>query len=198
MTFLQSVPRRLWPILLQALALVALGIGPACWGWQEASRAAQARDQSRDKLEQIRQRLEQARAEAAELQQAGQRLQALQAQGLFTRENRLEWVELLRQTRDHLAIPAMQYEFQPQHPLEDGQGQFLVSPMQLQLGLNHELELPPFLHSLSSHSRALVLARECELQRNPGRPQPPEPGPNILVRCKLDWITGQLPGDQSP
>ncbi len=198
MSLLQTQLRQLWPTLLLALVLAALGIAPAYWGWQEAGRAAQARDQSREKLQQIRLRLDKARAEAAELQQAGQRLQALQAQGFFARENRLEWVELLRQTRNRLAIPAMQYEFQPQRALEDGQGRFLASPMQLQLGLNHELELQPFLQALSSRSRALVLARECELQRNPGRPQPPQPGPNILARCKLDWITGQLPGGNPP
>ncbi len=185
---------RLWPALLPA----ALGIAAACWGWQEASRATLARDLSREKLQQMRQGLGKAGADAAELQQARQRLQALQAQGFFAGENRLEWVELLRQTRNRLAIPAMQYEFQPQRPLEDGQGHFLVSPMQLQLGLNHELELQPFLEALSSRSQALVLVRECELQRNPGRPQPPQPGPNIVARCKLDWITGQLPGGNPP
>lgn len=189
---------RLWPALGLSLALAALGAAAAWWGTRQAGQAQQAQQQSATELHQIQSRLRQAREEATELHQSGLRFQALVQQGFFAPANRLEWVDRLRQVRQALAIPAMHYEFQPQRPLENGQGHFLVSTMDLSLGLNHEMELEPFLEQLSARSSALILARECDFSRAAPPDAAPRPGPNIQVRCRLDWITGQLPGEGKP
>lgn len=189
---------RLWPALGLALLLTALGAASAWWGTRQAVEARQARQQSAAQLQQIQARLRQARDEAAELHQSGLRFQALVQQGFFAPANRLEWVEQLRQVRQALAIPAMHYEFQPQRPLENGHGHFLVSTMDLSLGLNHEMELEPFLAQLSDRSNALILARECDFSRAAGNEPVLRPGPNILVHCRLEWITGQLSEGNRP
>lgn len=189
---------RLWPALALALLLAAAGVGAAWWGTRQAQQAQQLQHQRAEQLREIQTRLTQAREQALELQQSGLRFQELQRQGFFAPENRLEWVELLRQTRTQLAIPGMSYEFQPQRPLESGNGYFLVSTMHLRLSLNHEMELEPFLSNLSSRSKALILPRECEFTRATTPSAPLRPGPNILAQCQLDWITGHLPGARQP
>lgn len=189
---------RLWPALGLGLLLAVAGGAAVWWGTEQSSQAQQVQNRSADQLRQIQNRLAKAREEASELHQSGLRFQELQDQGFFAPENRLEWVELLRQTRTLLAIPGMHYEFQPQRPLENGNGYFLVSTMTLNLSLNHEMELEPFLQNLSARSKALILARECDFTRASSPDQALRPGPNILVQCKLDWITGHLPGENKP
>ena len=189
---------RLWPALGLALLLGLSGLGAAWWGSQQATQAQLIQSRSAAQLQQIQARLQHAQEQAAELHQSGLRFQELQRKGFFAPENRLEWVELMRQTRTQLAIPGMHYEIQPQRPLENGSPYFWVSTMSLHLSLNHEMELEPFLKQLAAHSKALILTRECDFSRVSNPDQPPRPGPNIKVDCQLDWITGQLPGAQQP
>ncbi|MGB4468588.1 MAG: hypothetical protein WBI41_11155 [Azovibrio sp.] len=189
---------RLWPALGLAVLLALSGLGAAGWGSRESTRAGQTQSQSAARLQQIKARLQEAREQAAGLRQFRLRLQELAQQGFLTPENRLEWVELLRQSRTRLAIPVLHYEIEPQRPLENGSPHFRVSRMNLHLGLDHEMELESFLQPLFAYGKALILIRACDLGRAANPDPPLRPGPNIEVDCQLDWITAELPGASPP
>lgn len=190
--------RPLWLHLLFCVALAGTGCVAAYWGWLQSETARQDQQQQEQRRLQLQSRLTRLQADGEQWEAAWRRLQALKAQGFFAQENRLAWVELLRQTQSRLALPGLQYEFQPQRPLEQSNDLFMVSTLQLQLSLNHELELMAFLQTLAAQGPALILPRECHLSPNANRPNPPEPGPNLHVSCRLDWITGRLPGPLLP
>lgn len=194
-----DLARLAWGLGL-GLALASLGLGAALWGTHQAQTAAAEHSRAAAALQHITARRHQAEADASELRESGRRFQRLVEQGFFTPTNRLEWVEQLRQARQELGIPSLAYEFQPQRVLEQGQGHFLVSRMGISLGLNHEMELEPFLARLAARSNALILARACDFSRaaDVRRDAPPRPGANILAHCQLDWITGRLPSGATP
>jgi hypothetical protein len=189
---------RLYPAVLFCLFCGVLGVAAAAWGWREAGAARDARDRNAARSLALQAEQTRLREEEAESRQLEQRFREIQAGGFFGRENRLEQVERLREARRREAIPVMHYKFQPQQPLEEGDAYFLTSVMSLSLGLNHEMELDAFLQTLTARGRVLARVRECDMRRNPDRPHPPRPGPNILTQCSLDWITGHLPEDIAP
>ena len=59
-----------------------------------------------------------AQAEELEIAQKIDRYRQLAARGAIGAENRLAWVELIRDTRSRHRLGALDYEFSPQRPLD--------------------------------------------------------------------------------
>jgi hypothetical protein len=191
----------LYPAIFLCLAMSLLGGAAAYWGEQQASKAQQAFEQSSRQLRQIQDERGQFQQNAAEMRQTAQWFQALREKGFFrpqTSQDRLEWVALLRQARRRQGIASLHYEFQPAQVLIDGSGHFSNNALTLFLGLNHELELEPFLRELAEPPHVRVRVQECEMQKNPDASDVLRLGPNLLVKCELDWITGQLTENAAP
>lgn len=186
--------QRLAPSLALGLTLALAGLAAGYWGQHQARQAELAQQQARQQLQQLQTRLANAEEENTEIRQKGELYRVLQNRGFFAPENRLEWIELLRQAKIRLGLPLMHYEFTPQHPLEGMESAFFSSSMELQLGLDHEQELEELMKNITTHSKPLVLIRECEISRSPGRPIPPLPGNNLAAHCKLEWISGRTSG----
>jgi hypothetical protein len=191
---------RLYPALLLGVFCGILGALAAYWGVHEAERARQGFERHSGQLRQIMAERAEFQKNAAEWRQLGQRFQELQEQGFFAQagESRPDWEAYVRETGHQQEIFTLHYEFGPEQPLAEYPDYFMSAPLSLSLELNHELELMPFLQALSAHPQALARVQECEMQRNPARPASFAPGPNILARCKLEWITGHLPRRVTP
>ncbi len=137
-------------------------------------------------------RLKQVREEESEIKLKAALFSNLAARGVIGEEQRLDWVELLRDIRNNRRLLDIQYEFSPQQPLGNGQGpwSFQVSSMRLQLQLLHEEDLLNILADLRNTAKAQVLVRSCEVSRQP-RPPGESQGlhANLKAQCLLDWIT---------
>lgn len=117
------------------------------------------------------------------------------AHGRIAPEQRLEWVEALRQIKETRRLSGLDYEIAPQRPLEErnpvsGGYAFLASPMKLEMSLLHENDLLGLLADLSAQVQALVSVKSCKLERIGGARA--EPGAaQLKAQCEIDWITLQ-------
>jgi len=181
--------------LLLCLCLTGLSLGTVFWSWQTMETARLEQERLQDEVTHLYQQQAHPSLGFPDVRRA---ISRLQEHGFFQPEKRLAWIDALEIARQQQAIPALHYEFHPQQPLNNSSGYFHVSTMNLELSLNHELELEPFLKTLMSQESALVKVRACHLKPQPNRPSPVTPGPNIQAHCQLDWITGQLSGSATP
>lgn len=134
-----------------------------------------------------------AQAEELEIAQKIDRYRQLAARGAIGAEQRLAWVELIRDTRARHRLGALDYEFSPQRPLDRsiapsdaGQLEVSSSTLRLRLPLLHEGDLLTLLDELSQHAPALVRVRECSMVRRVVTDATPE---TLQADCLLDWIT---------
>lgn len=116
----------------------------------------------------------------------------LQARAVIGKEQRLDWIELLKDIRDKRQLLELQYEFAPQRPLDPnpvGEYSFFVSTMKLQLKLLHEEDLTRLLDDLRQQAKALIQVKQCSVSRLPRGNS--ERGSTALLQaeCQLDWIT---------
>lgn len=134
-----------------------------------------------------------AQAEELEIAQKIDRYRQLAARGAIGAEQRLAWVELIRDTRARHRLGALDYEFSPQRPLDRsiapsdaGQLEVSSSTLRLRLPLLHEGDLLTLLDELSQRAPALVRVRECSMVRRVVTDATPE---TLQADCLLDWIT---------
>lgn len=180
--------------LCSSLLMLALG-GPALYlmydGYRLALRERAAAQSQRNEQSG---KLQRARAEEHEIMEKISLFQSLQQRGVIGPEQRLDWVELLRDIRDKRQLIELSYEIEPQRPLDtpvDAGLAFKVSPMTVRLKLLHEEDLIRFLSDLHLRAGALTRIKGCKLTRQtPGDTQASVRG-NLLGECRIDWITLQ-------
>lgn len=120
----------------------------------------------------------------------------LQAEGVIGDEQRLTWIEAIRDINKILKLPEFQYSIDPQEAYlrpEMGKADRVerhASPMQLDLGLIHEGDLLAVLEGLRAGARGLFTVESCELTRRgaPSRP-PGSREANLGAACELQWLT---------
>ena len=182
--------------LLACLLMVGTGGGLVAYAlahYRQAHRAqlaaAAERAQSDGKLRQVRN-------EESEIRQKSTLFSALQARGVVGEEQRLDWVELLKEIRDARRLQDLQYEIAPQRRLDPGAGGgpvFYASAMHLQFKALHEEDLTRLLDDLRQQARAHIRVRACALSHLP-RDAGQTPGsPHLLADCQIDWITVRQP-----
>ena len=178
---------------LLALAMALAG-GAAIWASNElATEVSQSHAQAQSGRDAAQRALSAARAEEAEIAAKIDRFRHLVERGAVGPEQRLAWVELIRDARARHGLGAVDYEFSPQRPLDPalapadtGQLEATSSALRIRMPLLHEGQLVALLDDLVRHASALVRVRECTLSRAataaPG-------GEQLNADCLLDWIT---------
>lgn len=113
----------------------------------------------------------------------------LQERGVIGEEQRLEWIELLKDIREKRRLLDLEYEIAPQRLLE-GHGandfSFYASAMKLRIKLLHEGDLERLLNDLRSQAKALIMIRSCAVSRLPAMS---DEHANLLADCEIDWVT---------
>ncbi len=142
-------------------------------------------------------KLKQVKDEESEIKLKASLFSNLVARGIVGEEQRLDWVELLRDIRNNRRIIDMQYEFAPQQTMPGtlGNWNFYVSTMQLQMQLLHEEDLLNVLADLRNTAKAQILVKACETTRLPRQEAATGIKANLQAQCSLDWVTvrGPLP-----
>jgi len=120
---------------------------------------------------------------------------ALHAQGRLGPEQRLAWVDALREVSAPLRPATLQYRIEPQVSLQadyipiSGGYEVKASTMNLIVQTLHEGDVVQLLDDLAQHARGLFQITACELQRLTDKPAQ-EPGtPTVGARCSLRWLT---------
>ena len=146
----------------------------------------------------IQKKLMRARDEEQEIKQKITRFQELAKRGIIGEEQRLDWVEQVRQIKTARKLFDIEYEIAPQRPLDtatapdsSGEFEFLVSTMRLKMQLLHEEDLLNFLADLRATVHAYLRVKDCAVERLP-KNQNDRGGkttPQLQAECTIDWIT---------
>ena len=192
MKFLPGDLKKLQISLLVCLLMIVMGAAVVFFA-NGATRSAQrervtAQAQRNDYVG----KLLRVSSEESEIKEKSALFQKLQKRGIIGEEQRLEWVELLKDIRDKRRLIDLVYEIEPQRPLDVAPGAgftFNVSPMKVQLKLLHEEDLTRFLGDLNEQARALIQVRYCKVTRQPQGQAGTSGQANLLAECRIDWVT---------
>lgn len=193
MKFGQTDIRKIQVSLLAATVMSVAGASAVLISIErtKTARVAEAAA-SRDRNE-FDGKLKQVRNEENEIKQKSSQFSNLQARGIIGEEQRLDWVELLKDIRDKRRLIDLQYEISPQRALDtnaNGGFTFYSSAMKLQLKLLHEEDLTRLLDDLRTQAKAMIQVKSCNVSRLPRNSG--ERGNNpaqLQADCQIDWVT---------
>jgi len=118
----------------------------------------------------------------------------LHKKGVIGKEQRLNWIEVLRKTGMKYHIPALNYQIKSQDTYTPGYsvtlGRFKLysSKMTLNMRLLHEGDLFTVLDSLNKNARGLFSLNHCRLSKSAEIKETAD-APNISARCEMQWFT---------
>jgi len=181
-----------WPLVAAVAALIVSAL-LAWWSMQVQARQEQDLRQTEARTRAAENRLQQVRNEETEIRGKTILYLHLRQAGVIGPEQRLDWTELLASEQRHLRLPSLEYEFAPQAAVDapaNGDYGYYKSAMKLRLQLLHEEDLLRFISSLEQNARALVVTRNCKLNRLP-TVSSDRPGvfAQLNADCEMDWIT---------
>ncbi|MDP2811423.1 MAG: hypothetical protein Q8O34_14865 [Rhodocyclaceae bacterium] len=194
----QDLRRLRWGIVL----LVVLLLASAGIVFAALNHLKQAQHENRQAVAQrgdIKSRLVRARDEEREIRDKISRYQEIATRGIIGQEQRLDWVEQIARIRAARRLIDVQYELSPQQPVDAkllpggaaaGGYEFMASTMRLQMQLLHEDDLLGFLADLQKNVHALLVVRDCAVDRvaRGGAGERAVPA-QLAAECTIDWIT---------
>jgi hypothetical protein len=175
--------------LLAAVTISLTGVLLSEMKKKEASETLEVNQRARDAAAS---RYAQADSEKRDIRNYQQRFIALRQRGLVGDENRLDWLDAIRQTQEQLKLAPLSYEIEPQQtvhlesPLDLGDFELRGSRMRLHMELLHELDLFNFFQELRQHSYFAV--QDCSIKRL-GVVAGATGAPTLGADCTLNWIT---------
>ena len=123
----------------------------------------------------------------------------LQERGVIGREQRLAWIETLRDADEKIMLPSMTYEIKSQGvylpPFSTSMGRFQVfaSGMSLNMQLLHEGDLLKMFEVLDREASGTYTVSSCRLNKAASVIDPGNiTRGNIIARCELNWFTINL------
>jgi len=174
-----------------ALAAVVLVLAGAQLVWlaeRNHQTSREALRQAEDAYRRGNLRLQQAERDEAEIRNTIERFRALEARGVVGPEQRLEWIERLREIRARLRLPALDYELRPRRPLESTPApaagyQLTTSTMRLRATLVQEEDLLQLLAELRAEPSAIIHPTVCRMSRSAAGAD------GLVAECELELIT---------
>jgi hypothetical protein len=124
---------------------------------------------------------------------------ALEEAGIIGREQRLDWIDVLREAGRAARVQSLSYvlnaqqRFEPGMELSIGDYAVFVSSMRLDIGLLHEGDLLEFLDRLRSQMPGLFGVNGCRMLRTDRTLRLAADAVNIEVRCLVNFYTIRQP-----
>ena len=178
--------------LLAAILMIALGSGSVYVMLNKIKATKIERSAAQNQRNDFDGKLKRVRNEENEIKEKSAAFSRLQARGIIGDEQRLEWVELLKDIREKRRLVDLEYEISPQHPLDSTSGSgfaFFVSSMKVQLKLLHEEDLTRFLSDLRQRAKALIQIKSCSVSRLPRGTGDGSGSALLQADCQIDWVT---------
>lgn len=128
------------------------------------------------------------------MQTSQQRYAELEQTHFIGKEQRLLWIESLRNTGYQHQLYNLRYNLKQQRALYDDDNayeyyQLYASPMSLHLELKHEGYLAEFFNTLTQERPAIYQLQSCSLTSRFGEDGVNLNSPNIAADCDLVWYT---------
>ncbi len=120
---------------------------------------------------------------------------ALEAEGIIGREQRLDWIDVLRESARAVQVPRLEYVIAAQRPFETGMllnvGDYGVyaSSMRLDVGLLHEGDLLELLGRLRREVSGLFGVSGCRMMRTDRELRLAPDASNVEAQCVLNFYT---------
>jgi len=178
--------------LLAAIMMIALGAGSVYVMLNKIKATKIERIAAQTERNDFDGKLKRVRNEENEIKEKSATFSRLQARGIIGDEQRLEWVELLKDIREKRRLIDLEYEISPQHPLDNTPGSgfaFFVSSMKVQLKLLHEEDLTRFLSDLRQRAKAQIQVKSCNVSRLPRGTGDGSGSALLQADCQIDWVT---------
>ena len=186
-----DLPKLQWSLLATVL-MMAIGAAMVYFAFNATEAAKRDRTAAQTERNEFDGKLKQVRDEEDEIKQKSVVFNALQTRGMIGEEQRLEWVELLKDIRDTRRLIDLQYEIAPQRRLDTDAAKgfaFYSSTMHLQLKLLHEEDLTRLIDDLRERARALIQVKSCDVSRLPQGATDGSTIAQLQADCRIDWIT---------
>ena len=191
---------------LLALGVILLAVAGAVYYTDQLAQAAR-RDlaQQQTQLKDARMRLLRSDDEKNLIVRYLGSYQQLQKQGFAGEEQRINWLDALRQTNQQADLFGVDYDISTQkaYPfaaaLNPGPIQLRESVMRLRFRLLHEEDLLRFLDLLSRQGAGIYTVDQCSVKRLDTRGAI-RYQPNLSAECDLAWITASVatPPEKKP
>lgn len=178
--------------LLAAILMIAIGALTVLFSLNSTKAAQIAQKTATTERNEFSGKLKQVRNEENEIKRKSALFTALQTHGIIGEEQRLDWVELLKDIRDARRLLDLRYEISPQRPLDASPGNgfsFYVSTMKLQLKLLHEEDLTRLLDDLRTQAKAMIQVKSCTISRLPRGGERSDSPAQLQADCQVDWVT---------
>ena len=195
-----DLPKLQWSLLATVL-MVAIGAGMVYFAFNATEAAKRDRATAQAERNEFDGKLKQVRNEEDEIKQKSVVFNALQTRGMIGEEQRLEWVELIKEIRETRRLIDLQYEIAPQRRLDTDAAKgfaFYSSTMRLQLKLLHEEDLTRLIDDLRERARALIQVKHCDVSRLSQGAGDGAPIAQLQADCRIDWITLREVTDAQP
>lgn len=195
--------RALQTPLIVLLAVVGIGAGLIYQLDQMLTSTKREFTQQQNQMREARTRLQKSGDEKDIIVRYLPNYEYLQRIGFVGDEQRLNWLEGLRQSNQQSQLFGVQYQIGSQQPyayadeLEVGQMTLHQSVMKLDFQLLHEDDLMRFLTTLGKQGAGFFAVNQCKIQRV-GAGSSIRFQPNLRAACDISWITlrPNSPGDK--
>lgn len=197
---LSSAQRRY--LLLPMFTLLLLS-SLSVWFWwmsnQALAEAQLSETQVKNQLQMMRQQIKQLGQDSTTIENYLPRYQQLVERGYLQNEQRLDFLEKIRQSQQEKGLFPMEYTLTPQQDWLSATGELKIraSTIELKTSLLHEGDLPLLLHDLRNTPSGWITPFECELTRlPPATTSTAKLSANLNAACKLYWFsvsTGAAP-----
>lgn len=186
-----------WSLALLAASLI-LGAGAVVFTRDLVREAEAEHGQLASRRQEIRARLDNIREEEKDIRDRTARYRQVIDGDLIAQEERLDWVERIARVKRARRLLDMEYEFSPQHPIDEAvlpggatgtPYQYMASTMRLKLALLHEDDLLGLLDDLRASVHAYLLVRDCRVERLEEASARSGLAPRLRAECTIDWVT---------
>lgn len=187
-----------WGFLRQGMLLPAfcLLFGAALWGTTTIyrTRLDNTLESGRQELASIEQERNELISRRKAREQFAATYRQLTASSIVGPDQRLQWVQALRSSAESLGLPYLRYTTGPQevftapYLMAGISAPVFDSPMDLQLGLVHEVDLLRLLDKLAT-SPGLFHVRSCKLERLEHNTAAESNQANLSGSCQLAWFS---------
>jgi len=186
-----------WSLALLAASLI-LGGGVVVFTRDLVRKAEGEHGQLASRRQEIRARLDNIREEEKDIRDRTARYRQVIDSGLIAQEERLGWVERIARVKSARRLLDMEYEFSPQHPIDEAvlpggataaPYQYMASTWKLKMALLHEDDLLGLLDDLRASVHAYLLVRDCRVERLEEASTQSGVAPRLRAECTIDWVT---------
>ncbi|NNE39177.1 MAG: hypothetical protein HKN08_12795 [Gammaproteobacteria bacterium] len=122
----------------------------------------------------------------------------LYTDGIIGDEQRLNWIEVLREIGDEIRLPSLSYriesqqEYTPEFELDKGNYKLFSSSMILTMQLLHEGDLFKILDRLEQSANGTFSLKSCSISSSASEVSIDPNAANVSAECELQWYTVKL------